>query len=89
VSSTAIGGLEPRRRAKVCGEILSVESYALPWVRTDAEVGDGTGTVLLRFMGRAEVPGLIPGRRIVAEGTPALRDGTVVIHNPLYEFAAG
>jgi hypothetical protein len=89
VNATAIGELEPRRRARVSGEILSVVSYERPWVRTDAELGDGTGVVKLRFMGRAAVPGLIAGRRIVAEGVPGVRDGALVIHNPLYKFVAG
>lgn len=86
---TAIGDLEPRRRATVAGEVLSVVALELPWVRTDAELGDGTGVVVLRFMGRAEVPGLSAGRRIVAEGTPGVRNGVLVIHNPLYQFVAG
>jgi hypothetical protein len=88
VSATAIGELEPRRRATVSGEIRSVVSYELPWIRTDVELGDDTGVVVLRFMGRAEVPGLIPGRRIVAQGTPSNRHGVLVIHNPVYEFVA-
>jgi hypothetical protein len=89
VNATAIGELEPRRRARVTGEILSVVSYERPWIRTDIGLGDGTGVVILRFMGRASVPGLCAGRRIVAEGTPAVRDGALVIHNPLYVFVAG
>lgn len=89
MSATAIGELEPRRRATVSGEILSVVSYELPWVRTDAELGDGTGAVVLRFIGRHEIPGLLPGRRVVVHGTPAIRDGLLVIQNPLYEFEAG
>jgi hypothetical protein len=88
VSATAIGALQPRRRATVSGEILSVVSYVLPGIRTDVELSDDTGVVVLRFMGRAEVPGLISGRRIVAEGTPADRNGVLVIHNPIYEFVA-
>jgi hypothetical protein len=88
VSTTAIGKLEPRRRATVSGEILSVVSYELPWVRTDVELGDDSGVVLLRFMGRADVPGLVPGRRIIVEGTPSDNDGRLMMHNPLYEFGA-
>jgi hypothetical protein len=88
VSTTAIGELEPRRRATVSGEILSVVSHELPWVRTDVELGDDSGVVLLRFMGRADVPGLVRGRRIIVEGTPADRDGVLTIHNPIYEFGA-
>ena len=86
MSTTAIGKLEPRRRTTISGEILSVVSYELPWVRTDVELGDDSGVVLLRFMGRADVPGLVPGRRIIVEGTPTDRDGVLTIHNPLYEF---
>ncbi len=71
------------------GEVLSVAAHESPWVRTDAELGDGTGVVVLRFVGRAEVPGLSAGRRMVVHGTPALRAGVLVIHNPLYEFDAG
>lgn len=89
MSTTAIGDLEPRQRATACGEVLSVATYESPWVRTDVEVGDDTGVVLLRFMGRAEVPGLVQGRRIAVEGTPGLRDGVLVIPNPLYQFVAG
>ena len=88
MSATAIGELEPRRRATVSGEIRSVVSYELPWIRTDVELGDDTGVVVLRFIGRAEVPGLSPGRHIVANGTPADRNGLLVIPNPLYEFVA-
>ena len=89
MSITASGDLEPRRRATMSGEILSVVSHELPWVRTDAEVDDGTGVVVLRFMGRALVPGLDSGRHIVADGTPSVRDGVLVVLNPLYQFVAG
>jgi hypothetical protein len=89
VNATAISELEPRRRATVSGELISVVSYEVPWVRTDAELGDGTGVVHLRFIGRSVVPGLVPGRRVIAEGTPAVRNGVLVIDNPLYEFGAG
>lgn len=73
----------------MAGEVLSVVHHEVPWVRTDVELGDDSGVVVLRFMGRAEVPGLLPGRRIVVHGTPALRDGVLEILNPRYEFDAG
>jgi hypothetical protein len=72
----------------VRGEIVSVASYQRPWVRTDAEISDGTGTLVLRFFGRASVPGFIAGRRVVAQGTPGLAGGAVVMINPLYSFTA-
>jgi len=75
-----------RRRTTVRGEIVSVVSSERPWMRTDAEISDGTATLLLRFIGRASVPGLVTGRRLIAQGTPGLVDGTVVMINPLYSF---
>lgn len=70
----------------MAGEISSVRSYELPYQRTEVELDDGTGVVRLRFVGRSHVPGVTPGRRMVAEGTPAAgRDGLVML-NPLYRF---
>ena len=83
-----IGSVVPRRRTRVSGEIISVVSYRLPWVRTDVELSDGTGVIVLRFMGRAALPGLVMGRRLVAEGTPARERGLLLMRNPLYSFLA-
>ena len=68
------------------GTVESVASFQRPWVRTDAVLGDPTGAVVLRFMGREGVPGIVPGRRLRATGTPACTCGRLVILNPLYEF---
>jgi hypothetical protein len=87
-ATTAIGALVPRRRSRVAGEIESVVSYERPWVRTDAVLVDGTGALVLRFMGRATVPGLVAGSHVVAEGTPALERGRLLMRNPLYTFEA-
>jgi hypothetical protein len=88
VTITAIGTLVPRRRSTVAGKVVSVVSYERPWVRTDVELSDGTGVVLLRFMGRSGVPGLEAGRCVTASGTPGLVRGALVILNPRYEFVA-
>lgn len=85
-ATTAIGALVPRRRSRVAGEIESVVSFERPWVRTDAVVVDGTGTLVLRFMGRTGVPGIAAGARLAAEGTPALERGALVMRNPFYSF---
>jgi hypothetical protein len=86
VSSTPIASLEPRRRATVAGEIRSVRSYERPYLRTEVELDDGTGVLFLRFMGRAEIPGLAPGLHMHADGTPRDERGTLVMLNPLYGF---
>jgi hypothetical protein len=88
VSLTAISAVRPRRRTVVAGEVVSVVSYERPWVRTDVELGDGTGVIILRFMGRAGLPGFVTGRRVLAYGTPARNWGSLVMLNPIYTFEA-
>ena len=73
-------------RTTLGGEIISVVSYTRPWARVDAELSDGTGTIVLRFMGRDAVPGLVTGARLVVEGTPAREGDRLIMRNPLYEF---
>jgi hypothetical protein len=86
VTCTAVASLEPRRRATVAGQIRSVQSYERPYPRTEAELDDGTGILVLRFIGRRQVPGLAPKLRLVAQGTPGLERGVLVMLNPLYCF---
>jgi hypothetical protein len=88
VSTTAISAVVTRRRAVVAGEARSVVSYERPWVRTDVELSDGTGVIVLRFVGRAGVPGFACGRRVVARGTPTLDGSLLVMLNPVYSFEA-
>jgi hypothetical protein len=86
-TTTAIAALVPRQRSRVAGKVESVVSYQRPWVRTDAVLVDGTGALVLRFYGRAAVPGMAAGAIVVAEGTPALERGVLLMRNPLYSFA--
>jgi hypothetical protein len=86
VKKTAIAAVVPRRRAMVCGSVTSVRQRQLPWVRTDVEITDATGVMVMRFLGRSSVGGIDIGRQVVAEGTPR-RDGeALVMLNPLYSF---
>jgi hypothetical protein len=84
----AVAALVLRRRAVVAGDIQSVASFERPWVRTDAVLSDGSGELILRFMGRNMVPGMATGCRVIAEGTPASVRGVLLMRNPLYSFAA-
>jgi hypothetical protein len=86
-ATTAIAALVPRQRCRAAGKIESVASFERPWVRTDAVLVDGTGALVLRFMGRASVPGMTVGARVVVEGTPACERGALLMRNPLYSFA--
>ncbi len=83
---TALSAVVPRVRATVAGRIIAVRAYRRPWMRLDVELGDGTGTIILRFTGRAAVPGMSPGRRVGAEGMPSTQGGTLFMLNPHYAF---
>jgi RecJ-like exonuclease len=54
----------------------------------EAELFDGSGTVLLVWLGRRRIAGIEPGRCLVAKGRLAVRDNRLVIYNPWYELQA-
>ena len=81
-----IAAVESRQRATLRGEIVSVNGFETPWVRTNAVVSDGTGTLVLRFVGRRSIPGIDVGRTVVVKGTPGFVSGELVMLNPIYSF---
>jgi len=86
MSTTAISAVVPRRPAMLAGQVVAVAAQVRPWVRLNVELSDGTGTITLRFMGRAAIPGIRHGSRLHAQGTPRVEEGVLVMLNPLYEF---
>lgn len=86
MTSTAIAAVVPRKRTTLMGRVTSVQTHVRPWVRLDAVLSDGTGTIVLRFMGRTEIPGLVPGRDLRVEGTAALEREVLIMRNPIYSF---
>jgi hypothetical protein len=42
--------------------------------------------VTLVWLGRRRIPGIEPGRTIMAQGRIAMRDGRKVLYNPYYEL---
>jgi amino acid transporter len=55
----------------------------------EADLWDGTGTITLVWLGRREILGIRPGRRIVAHGRVARIRDELVIYNPSYELRPG
>jgi hypothetical protein len=86
VRTTAIAAVVLRQRVTVSGTVNSVRTRERPWVRTDVEISDGTGVMVLRFLGRSSVGGMVAGRRVIADGTPRVDRETLVVLNPLYSF---
>jgi hypothetical protein len=86
--TTAISAAVPRQRVTVVGEVVATTTSVRPWVRFDVELSDRTGTVTLRFLGRTEIPGVVPGCMLRVEGTPSVHGETLMMLNPLYSFVA-
>lgn len=53
-----------------------------------AEIYDGSGTILLTWLGRREIPGIAPGAYLRVHGRVCRRGGRRVIFNPRYELLA-
>ena len=77
----------PRQRARVAGRVRSLTVQ--PWgdVPTlQVQLTDDQGRLTVAFLGRRQIAGLIPGSRIVVDGTVTDRRGQLVMINPDYEF---
>ncbi len=72
----------------VTGRLKSVVYTPRETVPTlEAELFDGSGSVTLVWLGRRRIPGIEPGRSLMARGRFASFDGRQVIYNPWYELA--
>jgi RecG-like helicase len=79
-----------RQRARVAGRIRAVRVQPWSGVATlECTVSDGTGSVLLVFLGRKQVAGVAPGAKVVAEGMIGEHRGRWAILNPDYRIIAG
>ncbi len=83
----AAGRLPLRRPVRVQGRVTSTASVAHPDGRSwEAVVADQSGEVVIVFLGRSEVPGIVPGTVLEACGTARSLAGRIEILNPLYEL---
>jgi hypothetical protein len=76
-----------RQRVSVHGTLRSVTvhpSEDLP--RLQADLYDGTGEVMLVWLGRKRIRAIEPGRSLTAEGLVLVDEGRRVIYNPRYEL---
>lgn len=94
-SEAVASGAQPveqcRLGAPVCvaGTLRSVVLRPLAGVPTlEAELYDGTGTVILVWLGRRRIRGIDPGRNLVARGRMTKREGKPTLFNPEYELRA-
>ena len=86
---TPIGDAEPRQEVTVAGEISSLR--IVPRAGTpslEATVNDGSGSLVVVWTGRRNIPGVAPGKRLVlsGRGTPQGNGGRLTVFNPRYEL---
>lgn len=71
----------------VCGTLRAVTLRPRAGVPTlEAELYDGTGSVLLVWLGRRRIGGIECGRSLVARGRLTVHDGRPTLYNPEYEL---
>jgi hypothetical protein len=52
----------------------------------EAELYDGSGTIMVIWLGRRRIAGIFPGRQIRVEGRIGVHSDTRIIYNPRYEL---
>jgi RecG-like helicase len=78
-----------RQRVKIAGVIRRLTVFPMEDNESlEALVYDGTGEVVVRFMGRRAIGGLGLGTRVVVEGVLGEQRGTLQMMNPRLEFTA-
>ena len=55
----------------------------------EADLWDGTGSVTVSWLGRRQIPGIAPGRRIMVRGRITTTGGQRAVYNPIYELRPG
>jgi len=87
--SVRIADAPMRTRVKIAGVIRRLTVFPMQDNESlEAVVYDGTGEVVIRFMGRRAIGGLGLGTRVVVEGVLGAQHGEVQMMNPRLEFTA-
>ena len=87
VGATPIAEADDRALVKVCGLLSKVTLRPRAGVPALlAELYDGSGTLQLIWLGRRQIPGIEPGRSLVAEGRVTVQQGRRTMFNPRYEL---
>jgi amino acid transporter len=87
ISAKPIGDCTDREVVDVAGTLRTVTLRPRgPSLTMEADLWDGTGNITLVWLGRRDIPGIRPGRRIVVRGRMARIKGERTIYNPVYEL---
>lgn len=87
LSCKPLGELQRGSVATVTGRLRAVVYTPTEHVPTlEAELFDGSAAIALVWLGRRRIPGIEPGRRIIARGRVGVHNGRLAIYNPWYEL---
>jgi amino acid transporter len=87
ISNKPIGECGDREMVDVAGTLRTVTLRPRgPSLTMEADLWDGTGNITLVWLGRRDIKGIRPGRRIVVRGRVARIKGDRTIYNPQYEL---
>src|SRR3954464_15939999 len=87
LGGTPVAQCAEREPVCVAGQIRAVTLRPVGGVPAlEAELFDGEDTVSLVFLGRRSIPGIEPGRTVVAHGRLRREDSRALIYNPRYEL---
>ena len=77
----------PRIRGRFEGDVRRLRVQPQAGVRTlELQLSDGTGKLIVLFMGRRSIPGVECGSRLLIEGTPVAGERGLMLYNPSYEL---
>jgi hypothetical protein len=89
-ATTPITDVLPRQRVRVAGRVKSVRVQPRAGnPNLECVLSDGTGGLLLVFVGRPKIAGIDPGARLVAEGMVGTWSRRTAMLNPSFEVVQG
>jgi RecG-like helicase len=87
--ATPLAQVRPHELTTLHGRVVAITLMPVHGVRQlEADVSDGTGVVRLIWVGRHEVPGIVPGAEMTMTGRTCEVDGRLVMYNPRYELTS-
>lgn len=86
-AATSIEDLRDRELVTLRGTLATVTLRPRGGVPAlEAELEDGSGTIMLVWLGRRRIAGISPGRNIEVVGRTGVQEGVRVMYNPRYSL---
>ena len=84
---TRIGEASDREPVRLRGTLRTVTLRPRGGVPAlEAEIDDGTGAIIVVWLGRRRITGIAPGRSLEIQGRIGRHDGQRIMYNPRYEL---